>query len=42
MNKNLLTNTYIYITGGRKTLRYDSKFHAIDAIIRYSNDSTWF
>ena len=30
------------ITGWKKTLKYDSKFHAIDAIIRYSNYSTWF
>ena len=33
---------YIYITGSRKTLKYDSKFNAIDAIIRYSNYSAWF
>ena len=33
---------HIYITGWRKTVKYDSKFHAIDAIIRYSNCSTWF
>ena len=30
------------LTWWRKTLKYDSNFHAIDAIMRYSNYSTWF
>ena len=28
-------------TWWRETLKYDSKFHTIHAIIRYSNYSTW-
>ena len=30
------------VTGRRKTLKCDLKFHTIHAIMGYSNYSTWF